>query len=135
MIKIVDYLIVCEHFLLICIKCINYFFCLFCLVPRFAVCTLNLAVMGNSTSAGFNAPVPKKLSRGRQRDDMVKLKDFLTKQEEDLWNVKGKQSLSVKRIRLNQSISYVDLDIQENKNMYPTGEEIINPAFIVDQAP
>lgn len=91
--------------------------------------------MGNSASAGFSAPLPKKLSRGRQREDKVKLKDFLTQQEEDLWNVKVKQRLFVKRIHLTQSISYIDLDVQENKNMYPTGEEIINPAFIVDQAP
>jgi len=37
------------------------------------------------------------MSWRRQKEDTLKLEDFLTQYEEDLWSIKGKQSLTVKK--------------------------------------
>lgn len=92
-------------------------------------------VMGNSASTSFIIPTPRKLSWGRQKEDTVKLEDFLTHCEDDLWRVKGKQGLSVKRIHLTRSIRYVDLAVQECNSFHPNGGERLNPAFVGDQGP
>lgn len=91
--------------------------------------------MGNSASTGFITPAPRKLSWGRQKEDTVKLEDFLTQYEEDLWRVKGKQSLSVKKVHLTRSIRYVDLAAQESGSFYPNRGEVLNPAFVGDEGP
>ncbi len=89
--------------------------------------------MGNSASMGFITPTSRKLSRGRQKEDTVKLEDFLTQCEEDLWRVKAKQRLFVKRVHLARSIHYADLAAQESDSFYPNRGEMLNPAFIGDQ--
>ncbi len=112
---------------------------IFCfLIHRFAHCiswTFNSStfpVMGNSGSTGSITPTPRKLSWGRQKEDTVKLEDFLTQYEEDLWRVKGKQNLSVKRVHLTRSIRYVELAAQESDSFYPNRGEVLNPAFVGD---
>ncbi|GLD63515.1 uncharacterized protein AKAME5_001512800 [Lates japonicus] len=91
--------------------------------------------MGNSASTVFITPTPRKLSWGHQKEDTVKLEDFLTQCEEDLWRVKGRHGLSVKKVHLNRSIGYVDLAVQECDRFYPTRGEMLNPAFVGDQGP
>lgn len=91
--------------------------------------------MGNSASTGFITPIPKKLSWGRQKEDTVKLEDFLTQYKEDLWRVKGKQHLSVKKVYRTRSIGYVDLAAQESDSFYPNRGDMLNPAFVGDQGP
>lgn len=87
--------------------------------------------MGNSVSTGFSTPTPRRLSWGRHREDTVKLEDFLTQHEEDLWRVKGKTRFSVKKVQLPHSLRYVDL---ESDSFYPNRGEM-NPAFVGDQGP
>lgn len=110
---------------------------MFCFIHRFDAWILkfNAVIMGNSTSTGFAASTPKKLSWGCQKEDTVKLEDFLTKNEEDLWSIKRKQSLSVKKIHLPQKINYVDLEFQKSGNFYPNSGEYINHAFVEDNGP
>ncbi|KAG7475068.1 hypothetical protein JOB18_023147 [Solea senegalensis] len=88
--------------------------------------------MGNSASTSFNMPAPKRLSLGRQKEDTVKLEDFMTQCEEDLWRVKAKKRSSVKKIHFIRSISYVDLNVQESNGFYPNSGEMLNLAFIGD---
>lgn len=90
--------------------------------------------MGNSASAGFNTPTPRKLSWGRQKEDTVKLEDFLTQHEEGLWRLKGKQSFSVKKVHLIRSVHYVALSAQDSDSFYPNRGEMMNPAFVGDQS-
>ena len=91
--------------------------------------------MGNSASTGFITPTPRKLSWGRQKEDTVKLEDFLTQCEEDLWRVKGKQSLSVKKVHVTRRIGYVDLAVHDCNSFYPSRGEMLNPAFVGDHGP
>ncbi|KAK9513606.1 hypothetical protein VZT92_023944 [Zoarces viviparus] len=90
--------------------------------------------MGNSVSTDFITPTSKKLSWGHQEEDTVKLEDVLTQREDALWRVKAKQSLSVKKVHLTRSIRYVDLALQESDSLYPNMGEMLNPAFVGDQA-
>lgn len=90
--------------------------------------------MGSSVSTGFITPTPKKLSWRCRKEDTVKLEDALTQREEALWRVKAKQSLFVKKVHLTRSIGYVDLGHQESNSFYPNGGEMLNPAFVGDQA-
>lgn len=95
---------------------------------------LSAFLMGNSTSTGFAASTPKRLSWGHQKEDTVKLQDFLTINEEGLWSVKRKQSLAVKKIHLPHNINYVHLDFQDRGNFHPIGGESINPAFVEESS-
>lgn len=88
--------------------------------------------MGNSASTGFITSTPKKLSWGRQKEDTVKLEDFLTQCEESVWRARTKPS--VKKLHLTRSIGYVDLSVQEGDRCHPNRGEILNPAFIRDEA-
>lgn len=89
--------------------------------------------MGNSASTGFITSTPRKLCWGRKGEDTVKLEDFLTKCEEDLWGVKAKRSLDVKKVYVARSISYMDLGGQQSDGCFPHGGEMLNPAFVGDQ--
>ncbi|KAK5892543.1 hypothetical protein CesoFtcFv8_012911 [Champsocephalus esox] len=91
--------------------------------------------MGNSGSTGFITSTPRKLSWGRQKEDTVKLNGFLTQCDEDRWRIKGKQSLSVKKVHLSRSIRYVNLALQENNNVHSIRGEMHNLAFVGDQGP
>lgn len=91
--------------------------------------------MGNSASTGFITPTPRKLSWGRKREDTVKLEDLLTQCEEDLWRVKAKQSLPVKKVHLTRSVRYVNLAAQQSDSCFPHSGETLNPAFVGDQGP
>lgn len=87
--------------------------------------------MGNSASSGFITSTPRKLCWGRKREDAVKLEDFLTKCEEDLWGVKAKRG--VKKVYVARSISYMDLGGQQSAGCFPHGGEMLNPTFVGDQ--
>lgn len=89
--------------------------------------------MGNSASTVLITPTSRKLFWGRQKEDRVKLEDFLTQYEEESWGIKGKQRISVKRVHLARSIRYIDLAAQESDSFYPNGGEMLNPAFVGDQ--
>lgn len=91
--------------------------------------------MGNSASTGFIIPTPKKLSWGCLKEDRIKLEDFLTLYEEDLWSVKEKKSFSVKKVHLTRSIRYADRTIQDCDRPSPNMGEMLNPAFVGDQGP
>lgn len=79
---------------------------------------------------------PRKLSWGRQREDTVKLEDLLTQCEEDIWRVKDKQSLSVKKVHLTRSIRYVDLAAQQSDScLSHSAGGMMNLAFVGDQSP
>ncbi|KAL7393450.1 hypothetical protein ABVT39_011008 [Epinephelus coioides] len=91
--------------------------------------------MGNSASSTFITPTPRKLSWGHPKEDTVKLEDILTQREEDLWRVKGKHILSVKKVNLTRSIRYMDLAVQEGDSFSPDKSEMLNPAFVGDQGP
>lgn len=92
-------------------------------------------VMGNSASTSFITPTPRRLSWGRQKEDKVKLEDFLTECEEDLWKIKGKQSVFVRRANITRSIRYFDLAMQDGESCFPNSGEMLNPAFVGDQGP
>ncbi|CAB1418576.1 unnamed protein product [Pleuronectes platessa] len=89
--------------------------------------------MGNSGSTSLIIPTPRKLSWGRQKEDCVKLQDLMTQCEEDLWRVKQKQRLSVKKVRRTRSAGYADLTDQERNSFHPKRGEMLNPAFVGDQ--
>ena len=91
--------------------------------------------MGNSASTGFIIPTPKKLCRGCLKEDRIKLEDFLTLYEEDLWSVKEKKSFSVKKVHLTRSIRYAGRTIQDCDRPSPNMGEMLNPAFVGDQGP
>lgn len=91
--------------------------------------------MGNSASSSFITPTPRTLSWRSQKDDTVKLTHFLTQCEEDIWRVKGKQSLSVEKFHLTHNSHYVDLAGQDSTSFYPNEATIVNPAFVRDQGP
>lgn len=89
--------------------------------------------MGNSPSTSFITSTPRKLGWGRKGEDTVKLEDFLTKCEEDLWGVKAKRGLGVKKVYVARSISYMDLGGQQSDGCFPHGAEMLNPTFVGDQ--
>lgn len=92
--------------------------------------------MGNSASTSFIMSTPRKLSWGRQREDTVKLEDLLTQYEEDIWRVKAKQSLSVKKVHLTRSIRYTDLAAQQSDScLSHSAGGMLNLAFVGDQSP
>lgn len=92
--------------------------------------------MGNSASTSFIMSTPRKLSWGRQREDTVKLEDLLTQYEEDIWRVKAKQSLSVKKVHLTRSIRYMDLAAQQSDScLSHSAGGMLNLAFVGDQSP
>lgn len=89
--------------------------------------------MGNAASTGIITSTHRKLRLGSKREDTVKLEDFLTKCEEDLWGVKAKRSLGVKKVYVARSIRYMDLGSQQSDGCFPPGGEMPNPAFVGDQ--
>lgn len=89
--------------------------------------------MGNSAATSFIMPMPKKMSWGRQKDDTVKLEDFLTECEEEIWRVKGEQNLSVKKVYLIHDNPYIDDTVEEEDHCYSDTGERLNPAFIGDE--
>lgn len=91
--------------------------------------------MGNSASTGFITPTPRKVSWARQKEDTVKLEDFLTQYEEDIWRVEAKQSLSVKKVHLTRRVRYIGLTTQQSDSWFPHSGEMLNPAFVGDQGP
>lgn len=91
--------------------------------------------MGNSTSTGFITPTSRKVSWARQKEDTVKLEDFLTKYEEDIWRVETKQRSSVKKVHHTQRVCCIDLTEQQSNSCYPHSGEMLNPAFVGDQGP
>ncbi|KAK2910385.1 hypothetical protein Q8A73_008100 [Channa argus] len=101
------------------------------------ICLLDIAdstfqAMGHSASTSFITPTPKNLSWGCHKEDTVKLMDFLTQSEEDLWGVKIKQRFSLEKLHLTRSADYVDLAVQER--FHPNeAKMLLNPAFAGDQ--
>lgn len=91
--------------------------------------------MGNMASTSFITPTAKRLSWGRLKEDRIKLEDFLTQYEEDLWSVKEKKSFSVNKVHLTHSIRYADLAVQDSDSLSPNMGAILNPAFVGDQDP
>lgn len=89
--------------------------------------------MGNSASTGIITSTSRKLRWGSKREDTVKLEDFLTKCEDDLWGVKVKPGLGVKKVYVARSVRYMDLEGQQSDGCFPPGGEMLNPAFVGDQ--
>lgn len=89
--------------------------------------------MGNSESTAIITFTPRKLHRGCKREDTVKLEDFLTKCEEDLWEVKAMHSLGVKKVYVARSVRYTDLGGQQSDGSFPHSGEMLNPTFVGDQ--
>lgn len=89
--------------------------------------------MGNSASTSIITSAPRKLRCGHKREDTVKLEDFLTKCEEDLWAVKAKRGLGVKKVYVAHSVRYRNLGGQQSDGCFPPGGEMPNPAFVGDQ--
>lgn len=92
--------------------------------------------MGNRVSSGYMSHPLGKLSRGRRKEDMAKLEDFLAKQQEDLLVVPKHGCVRNKLDHLARSscLRYVHLPTcpQTSKFCLNRGE-MCNPAFVEDQ--
>ncbi|CAL8261218.1 unnamed protein product [Boreogadus saida] len=66
-----------------------------------------------STSSLLLSPKSRMAPSPGQGGDTVKLEDFLSQQEEDLWRPRGKQRLSVGQIHLVRSVRYEQLQAPE----------------------
>ena len=83
-------------------------------------------VMGSSPSSLLLPPKSGSPTVLGQREDTVKLEDFLSQQEEDLWRPRGKLRLSVGKLHVVRSIRYQQLKASEG----PTKGGLVNQAFV-----
>ena len=86
--------------------------------------------MGSSASNLRLSPKARSPTSLGQGEDTVKLEDFLSLQEEDIWRPRGKLRLSVGKVHAARSRRYRQLQGAEPAGTPPARGARVNQAFV-----